>query len=74
MVVHKEKIVPVISLDFPNLPKVFPSDLLEKAKVVTAPGRCLFHIQQRTDAVWADVASLIFGGLTANGKSQRFCD
>jgi len=39
---NKEKTVPVISLDFPNLPKVFPSDLLEKAKVVTVTGALPF--------------------------------
>ncbi len=41
---HKEKAVPVISLDFPNLPKVFPSDLLEKAKVVTVTGKLPFPV------------------------------
>jgi hypothetical protein len=35
---NQEKAVSVISLGFPNLPKVFPSDLLEKAKVVTVTG------------------------------------
>jgi hypothetical protein len=39
---NQEKAVPVISLGFPNLPKVFPSDLLEKAKVVTFSGQLPF--------------------------------
>ncbi len=33
---------PVISLGFPNLPKVFPSDLLEKTKVGTVTGQLPF--------------------------------
>jgi len=41
---NKEKAVPVISLDFPNLPKVFPSDLLGKAKVVTVTGKLPFPV------------------------------
>jgi hypothetical protein len=41
---HNEKAVPVISLDFPNLPKLFPSDLLEKAKVVTVSGKLPFPV------------------------------
>jgi hypothetical protein len=39
---NKEQAIPVISLDFPNLPKVFPSDLLEKAKVVVVTGKVPF--------------------------------
>lgn len=34
--------VPIISLCFPNLPKVFPTDLLERAKLVTVAGALPF--------------------------------
>jgi len=34
--------VPINSLGFPNLPKVFPNDLLERAKVVTVAGALPF--------------------------------
>ncbi len=39
---NKEKTIPVIDLPFPRLPKVFPSDLLEKAKAVVVTGKVPF--------------------------------
>ena len=39
---NKEQAIPVISLNFPRLQKVFASDLLEKAKVVVVTGQVPF--------------------------------
>jgi hypothetical protein len=39
---NKEKAIPVIKLPLPGLQKVFPSDLLEKAKVVVVTGKVPF--------------------------------
>ena len=39
---NKEQAIPVISLNFPRLQKVFASDLLEKAKVIVVTGQVPF--------------------------------
>ena len=39
---RKEQAIPVINLAFPKLPKVFPLDLLKKAKVVVVTGKVPF--------------------------------
>jgi len=39
---HKEQAIPVINLAFPKLQKVFPLDLLKKAKVVVVTGKVPF--------------------------------
>ena len=39
---HKDQATPIVDLGFPRLEQVFPSELLEKAKVVVASGKVPF--------------------------------
>jgi len=39
---HKDQATPIVNLGFPRLQQVFPSELLEKARVIVVSGKVPF--------------------------------